>query len=194
MRAIDRKVFGSAGPAALLAIAVASSGGVGCGGGSEDALVRASDIPVAHTPPGGYGDEMPAPILARCNEPLAREAPDLRGLWKTRTAEINGELAPEEHPIRQHVERIEQCGDRVVVTSSGVIHDMRADGTLANGVNDVSALNFQPIRVAATFEGGALVLRPDGVEGFEVTRARDGAELVWHYGPTILVRLERIDL
>jgi hypothetical protein len=28
----------------------------------------ADDIPVAHTPPGGYGDEFPPPILAGCTE------------------------------------------------------------------------------------------------------------------------------
>jgi len=34
------------------------------------------------------------------------------------------------NPLAGHVERIEQCGDRVCITSSGVIHDMRADGTV----------------------------------------------------------------
>jgi hypothetical protein len=70
---------------------------------------------------------------------------------------------------------------------------MRADGTLENGVNDVSALNFQPIQVAATFAGGALVLRPAGAQGFEVTRARDGDEILWHYGPSLTVVLERVE-
>ena len=32
--------------------------------------MRAADIPFAHTPPGGYGDEMPPPVLAGCTEPL----------------------------------------------------------------------------------------------------------------------------
>ena len=44
--------------------------------------MMADDIPVAHTPPGGYGDEFPPPILAGCTEPLVAEAPDLRGTWK----------------------------------------------------------------------------------------------------------------
>src|SRR5204863_159313 len=40
------------------------------------------DIPVAHTPPGGYGDAFPGPILAGCSDPLVDGAPDLRGLWQ----------------------------------------------------------------------------------------------------------------
>lgn len=168
-----------------------------CGDGSstgDAGVVLADDIPVAYTPlPGGYGEVMPPPILARCTEPLVPEAPDLRGLWQTESATIDGAPAPLDHDIWQHVERIEQCGDRVVVTSSGVIHDMRADGTVENGVHDVSALNFLPIQVVATFEEGALVLRPVGIPGIEVTRARDGAHLVWHYGPALAVFLRRID-
>lgn len=177
-----------------VALVVCGALAAGCGDGSGDDLVSASDIPVAYTPlPGGYGETMPDPILARCNEPLVPEAPDLRGIWKTVSASVDGEPVSSDHPVLEHVERVEQCGDRVVVTSTGVIHDMRADGTLENGVHDVSAINFQPIRVVATFEDGALVLRPDGVQGIEVTRARDGAEMVWHYGPSLVVRLERID-
>jgi hypothetical protein len=30
--------------------------------------MRADEIPVAHTPPGGYGDEMPPLLLAACTE------------------------------------------------------------------------------------------------------------------------------
>src|SRR5512144_3122351 len=48
--------------------------------------VSASDIPVAHTPPGGYRDAFPAPVLATCTEPLVAGAPDLRGLWRTVSA------------------------------------------------------------------------------------------------------------
>ena len=32
--------------------------------------MQADEIPVAHTPPGGYGPEMPPPVLAGCTEPL----------------------------------------------------------------------------------------------------------------------------
>ena len=48
-------------------------------------------IPVAHTPPGGYGSEMPPQVLAGCQEPLVEGAPDLRGLWRMRRSFWRGE-------------------------------------------------------------------------------------------------------
>ena len=152
----------------------------------------ASAIPVAHTPPGGYGKEMPPPVLAGCTEPLVDGAPDLRGIWGAVSVEVDGKPAPE-HPALRHVERIEQCGDRLVVTAGGVIHDMRCDGTEDHGVHDVAEFDFAtPITVVATFEAGVHVLRPVGLPGIEVTRRLDGDELVWTYlGFT--ARLRRID-
>ena len=164
-----------------------------CGSSNDSSGLTADEIPVAHTPPGGYGEVMPPPILEGCTEPLVPTAPDLRGTWKTESLEVNGAPAPRDNGLWQHVERIEQCGDRVVVTSTGVIHDMRADGTVANGVNDVSAITYKPIQVVATFENFVHVLRPVGLAGVEVTRERDGDALVWHYGPDIVVRMTRID-
>lgn len=153
------------------------------------------DIPIAHTPPGGYGDEMPPPILAGCDDPLVDGAPDLRGLWKVVSGDANGEPLSPDHPILGHVERIEQAAARVVVTSSGVIHDMVADGALDSGVHDVMAADFTtPIRVAASFEDGVLVLRPDGMGDVEVRRWRDGDQLVWKYHTMFTVRMERIDV
>ena len=40
------------------------------------------DIPVAHTPPGGWTD-WPEPILAGCDDPVVDGAPDLDGWWRT---------------------------------------------------------------------------------------------------------------
>jgi hypothetical protein len=156
-------------------------------------MTQVHDIPTAHTPPGGYGDQMPAPILAGCEDRLAAEAPDLRGTWKVVEAFADdGESLPDDHPIHQHVERIEQAGDRVVITSSGVIHDMVADGTAENGVNDVMAVDFEtPISVAATFEDGVLVLRPRDMPGVEVRRWRQGDQLVWRYDTLFTVRMAR---
>jgi hypothetical protein len=37
--------------------------------------MQADQIPVARTPPGGYGPEMPPPILAGCTEPLVAGVP-----------------------------------------------------------------------------------------------------------------------
>jgi hypothetical protein len=155
--------------------------------------MRAADIPVAHTPPGGYGDEMPAPILARCTEVVVAGAPDLRGTWRVVSVEWKGAQAPEPDPVAGHVERIEQCGDRVCITSSGVIHDMRADGTVEHGVNDVAATGGGAISVVCTFEAGVHTLRPVGMPGFEVTRRLDRDELVWEYGPIFTARLERLE-
>jgi hypothetical protein len=159
-------------------------------------VVSADDIPVAHTPDGGWQGEMPPPILAGCTEPLAPGAPDLRGTWKAiRVEGDDGALLPE-HPLNNHVERVEQCGNRVVVTSEGVIHDMRADGTLANGVNDVAAATLeQKIKVAALFTENRLELHPFGVDATRpplVTREVVNGEMIWKYGP-FKVTMVRID-
>ncbi len=144
----------------------------------------ANEIPVAHTPDGGWHGEMPPPVLADCTEPLATGAPDLRGLWKTYKVELGGKPVVD-HPLNRHIERIEQCGNRVVVTAGHVIHDMRADGTLANGVNDVLEMSLnQQIQVAAVFNNGRLDLHPGGVDPARpplVTREIVDGELIWNY-------------
>jgi hypothetical protein len=157
-------------------------------------MVTVDSIPVAKTPEGGWKGEMPPPILAGCEEPLVEGAPDLRGLWQAVSVEKDGMVLPE-HRLNRHVERVEQAGNRVVVTSEGVIHDMRADGTLENGVDDVAAANTgQRIRVAAVFNEGRLDLHPMGVRPDTpplVTREIVGEEMVWVYGP-FRVRMRRI--
>ncbi len=181
--------------------------------------VTADDIPVAHTPPGGYGDEFPEPILAACTEPIVKGAPDLRGLWKTLRAEQAEESSsrvfsivrflfwktlgverartpvPAGHPIYSYVERIEQCGNRIVDIGGGTISDARADGSEQNGVHDVSAFDFKtPIDVIASFENGVFVLRPPTLP-IEITRRLDAdGHMLWHR-PDLgdrLVTLERI--
>jgi hypothetical protein len=157
-------------------------------------MVNFSDIPVAHTPPGGYGDTMPPPVLGGCNDPLPAGAPDLRGMWRVVDARTDDAPLAPDHPIWQHVERIEQAGDRVVVTASGIIHDMRVDGTYENGVHDVAAVDFTtPIEVAASYEDGVLVLRPKDMPGVEVRRWLEGETLVWRYHTLFTTRSERID-
>jgi len=158
-------------------------------------VTRVDEIPIAYTPPGGWKGEMPAPILAGCSEPLADGAPDLRGLWQAIRVEKDGEVL-RDHRLNQHVERVEQCGNRVVVTSEGVIHDMRADGTLENGVNDVAGKDYDTaIRVAAVFCEGRLDLHPFGVQKGKppmVTREIDGEHMIWNYGP-YRVTMRRIE-
>lgn len=147
----------------------------------DAASVKAADVPVAKTPPGGWnGSDWPAPVLADCDEPLVDGAPDLRGVWRV-----------EKGPLKGHVERVEQAGDRVVITAGGVIHDMFADGTLEGGVNDVGEAGTR-ISVAARFEDGRLNLYPGDKRLVAVTRYLDGDEMAWRWGPW-RNRLTRLD-
>jgi hypothetical protein len=81
----------------------------------ESVTTKARDVPIAETTPGGWGD-WPPPVLTGFNESLAKHAADLRGVWQVHKGSPKG-----------HVERVEQSGDRVVITAGGVIHDMFAD-------------------------------------------------------------------
>jgi len=138
------------------------------------------DIPVVHSPTGGYGDTMPPPILGACFEPLVDAAPDLRGLWEVVAVEVDGAVVPD-HAAMGNRQRIEQRGDRLVVTSAGIIHDMRCDGVLEHGVHDVMQSDFTtPVHVVATYENGVHVLRPDGLP-LEVRRWREGDQMIWDY-------------
>jgi len=87
----------------------------------------ADDIPKAYTPGCSYTN-IPMPVLAECTEPLTEGVIDMRGLWLG----VSGRVG--------HLERIEQCGNRVVVTAFGIIHDFRVDGTLRNGARDVGGV------------------------------------------------------
>jgi hypothetical protein len=155
-------------------------------------MTTASEIPTTYTPPGGWR-EMPPPILAGCTERLVDGAPDLRGLWKVVAAEVGGEVVAE-HPIIGHIERIEQAGDRVVVTTEGLIHDMRCDGTLENGCHDVNGDFETPIHVVASFVDGVHTLHPQGIgKDRVVTRALDGDQMIWSYLGLFVARCERIE-
>lgn len=163
--------------ALLLAVACVACGDAG---GTSGGL-SADEIPVAFTPAGGFRETFPEPVLARCTEPLVGGAPDLRGLWRTLHAERMGQPVADDDRIHHYVERIEQCGDRIVDMGGGTIADARADGTVENGVHDVSALDFTtPLVVIATYEDGAFVLRPAGIPGIAVTRRLDAdGHMVW---------------
>ena len=158
-------------------------------GTNEVAEVTADDIPIAYTPPGGW-TEMPPPVLALCTEPLSADAIDMRGTWAIVSLEVNGVDDPAHEAIGE-VQRIEQCGDRVVITSGGIVHDMRADGTEEGGVHDVAAADkTTPITVIASFEGGDHVLRPVGAP-VEIRRRIEGGQLVWEY-VGFTARLDRV--
>ena len=123
---------------------------------------------------------MPAPFLDACTEPIVAGAPDMRGTWVVVSVDVAGVDDPAHRAIGS-VQRIEQCGDRVIVTAGGIVHDMRCDGTEEHGVHDVAEFDkATPITVVATFEDGVHVLRPVGVP-IEVTRRIDGDQLVWQY-------------
>ena len=175
---------------------------------------------MAHTPPGGYKDRFPEPVLATCTDPLVAGAPDLRGVWRTLRAvqaeesssrpwslakfvfwkalgvERDRAPVPAGDRIYVYVERIEQCGNRIVDIGGGTIADARADGSEENGVHDVSAFDFEtPIDVIASYEDAAFVLRPVNLPFVAVTRRLDAdGNMVWHR-PDLgdrLVTLERI--
>ncbi len=137
----------------------------------------ASDIPLSRTPGCGY-TEFPEPVLAQCREPLADGVPDLRGIW------VDASIPD------GHLERIEQCGNRITITAGGVLHDMFADGSEERGVNDVAARDCSAISVRATFEDGVHVLRPKGIP-VTVTRELVGNQLIWDY-PTGKYALSRL--
>ena len=70
----------------------------------------------------------------------------------------------------------------MVVTGGRIIHDMRCDGTLERGVHDVAEFDLKTeIHVAAAYEDGIHVLRPEGMPDIEVRRHRDGEHLIWDY-------------
>lgn len=158
--------------------------------------MNADEIPVAHTPPGGFHERFPEPVLTACTEPLVAGAPDLRGMWKAVSAVRGGEaVGPEDHMLT-YMERIEQCGNRIVDMGGGTIADARADGTEENGVHDVSAFDFTtPIHVIASYEDGVFVLRPVGIPGIQVTRRLDEhGRMIWTRPDLggLVVTLERI--
>lgn len=129
----------------------------------------ATQIPKAYTPACGW-ERFPMPVLAACTEPLADGVVDMRGLWLAETGAVG------------HVERIEQCGDRTVVTSSGIIHDFHTDGTLANGSRDIEPPRCMNTLVSIEFnDEGVMEFNPFGLPFTVVTRRMDGDTLVWTY-------------
>jgi hypothetical protein len=130
--------------------------------------LNASQIPKAYTPACGW-EKFPTPVLADCTEPLADDVVDMRGLWLAETG------AP------GHVERIEQCGNRTVITSTGIIHDFHTDGTLANGSRDIEPPNCLNTSVSIEFNDGVMEFSPFGLPVIIVTRRMDGDTLVWTY-------------
>ncbi len=149
----------------------------------------AVDIAKGNTPGCGY-DHFPLPVLAGCTEPLPPGADDIRGLWR---GIEGGHIG--------HVERVEQCGSRVVVTAAGIIHDY--------GPNSTAGLNTNDTEGSVLFTAGgrefcartsASMIWEEGVLNFYVfgwgpqvvRRYRDGDQLIWEYADGSKTRMERL--
>lgn len=148
----------------------------------------AADIPKGNTPSCGYA-HFPLPILAQCTEPLPEQAADIRGLWRGVTGKVG------------HVERVEQCGDRTVVTAAGIIHDYGPNSTAGLGTNDTEGSVLFTLGASEfCMRTSADMIWNDGVLDFHafgwgplvVRRYMDGENLVWEYLDGSTTRMERL--
>jgi hypothetical protein len=150
---------------------------------------RAADIPKGNTPGCRY-THFPLPILAQCSEPLAEGAADIRGLWRGVAGDHIG-----------HVERIEQCGSRIVVTSSGIIHDYGPNSTAGLDTNDTEgAVLFTLGETEYCMRTSASMIWNNGVLDFHafgwgpvvVRRYLAGEQLIWEYADGSVTRMDRM--
>ncbi len=151
--------------------------------------LHAQDIAKGNTPGCRY-DRFPAPILAACTEPLVPDAVDMRGLWQG----VDGAHVG-------HVERIEQCGARVVVTSSGLIHDSGPNSTGGLTTNDTEGAvmfmlgdrEYCPRTSAEmVWNQGVLDFHVFGWGPVVVRRYLENDQLVWEYADGTTTRMTRI--
>ena len=124
-----------------------------------------------------------------CTESLPEGAADIRGLWLA----VSGKVG--------HVERVEQCGSRVVVTSSGVIHDSGPNSTAGHNTDDtegsvlftVGETEYCGRTSAGMFwNDGVLEFRVLGWGPIVVRRYLEGEQLVWEYADGSVTRMDRI--
>ncbi|MFK7913646.1 MAG: hypothetical protein AB8B93_07000 [Pseudomonadales bacterium] len=150
--------------------------------------LAAADIPKGNTPGCAY-DHFPLPILRACTEPLVEGADDIRGLWLA----VSGKVG--------HVERIEQCGARTVITASGIIHDAgpNATGGLTSNDTEGSVLftigdNDYCARSSAgmSWNDNRLNFKVFGWGPVVVRRYLQGQRLVWEYADGSVTHLQRI--
>ncbi|MEJ6593292.1 MAG: hypothetical protein QNL99_15035 [SAR86 cluster bacterium] len=148
----------------------------------------AAEIPKGNTPGCGYA-HFPLPILADCTEPLIDGAADIRGLW----VGVEGKVG--------HVERIEQCGGRTVITSSGVIHDAGPNSTAHINTDDTEGgvlftlgnTAYCPRTSASmTWNDGTLNFNLLGWGPIVVQRYLQGEQLVWEYADGSITRMDRL--
>ena len=150
---------------------------------------QAIEIAKGNTPGCGY-THFPLPILAACTEPLPSEAADIRGLWR---GIEGGHIG--------HVERVEQCGHRTVITAAGIIHDYGPNSTAGLNTNDTEGgVSFTIGDKAYCPRSSAAMIWRDKVLNFHafgwgpvvVRRYLDGAHLIWEYADGSTTRMERL--
>jgi len=150
--------------------------------------LMAVDIPKGNTPGCAY-EQFPMPILADCTEPLVDGAQDIRGLWKA----VSGKIG--------HIERVEQCGARTVITTSGIIHDLGTNSTGGVGSNDTEgSVSFimggkdycMRTSASAVWRNGKLEFNAFGFGPVVVRRYRDRNDMIWEYIDGSITRMERI--
>ena len=150
--------------------------------------LMAVDIPKGNTPGCAY-EQFPMPILADCTEPLVDGAQDIRGLWKA----VSGKIG--------HIERVEQCGARTVITTSGIIHDLGPNSTGGVGSNDTEgSVSFimggkdycMRTSASAVWRNGKLDFNAFGFGPVVVRRYRDRNDMIWEYIDGSITRMERI--
>lgn len=149
----------------------------------------AANIAKGNTPGCSYS-HFPLPILAECTEPLVEGADDIRGLW---IGVEGGHMG--------HVERVEQCGRRVVVTAAGIIHDSGPNSTLGENTNDTQGTVVFTIgdreycpRTSAkmVWKDGVLDFHVFGWGPVVVKRYLEGDQLIWEYADGSITRMDRI--
>lgn len=150
--------------------------------------LSSTDIPKGNTPGCAY-EHFPMPILADCTEPLIEGAQDIRGLWRA----VSGKVG--------HIERVEQCGARTVVTAAGIIHDLGPNSTGGETSNDTEgSVSFilgskeycMRSSASATWRNGKLEFNAFGFGPVAVRRYRDGDQMVWEYADGSTTRMDRI--
>ncbi len=149
----------------------------------------AKDIPKGNTPGCSY-THFPLPILAECSEPLAEGVVDIRGLWLG----VKGDKVG-------HVERVEQCGSRTVITSSGIIHDKGPNSTGGVTSNDTEGLVLfilgdkeycNRTSAGVVWNNSVLDFHVFGWGPVVVKRYMVGDQLVWKYLDGSVTYMDRI--
>lgn len=149
---------------------------------------RAVDIPKANTPGCGY-THFPLPVLAACREPIIDGGQDIRGLWQA----VEGRMG--------HVERVEQCGARTVITTAGIIHDLGPNLTGGVTSNDTEGSVLFTLRgkdhcmrssASAVWRQGALEFNAFKWGPVVVRRYLEDEQLIWEYADGSVTRMNRI--